>query len=59
MAPAIDKPHTKNVAITVAFRGAEYASSRLPDQYLSPASTAVIRLAMAFVVARWPRSSSA
>jgi hypothetical protein len=30
---------------------AMYASSRLPDQYLSPASTAVIRLAMAFVVA--------
>jgi hypothetical protein len=30
---------------------AMYASSRLPDQYLSPASTAVMRLAMAFVVA--------
>jgi hypothetical protein len=28
-----------------------YASSRLPDQHLSPASTAIIRLAMAFVVA--------
>jgi hypothetical protein len=28
-----------------------YASSRLPDQHLSPASTAVVRLAMAFVVA--------
>jgi hypothetical protein len=28
-----------------------YASSRLPDHHLSPASTAVIRLAMAFVVA--------
>jgi hypothetical protein len=28
-----------------------YASSRLPDQHLSPASMAVIRLAMAFVVA--------
>jgi hypothetical protein len=28
-----------------------YASSRLPDQHLSPASTAVIRLAMAFIVA--------
>ena len=30
---------------------AMYASSRLPDQRLSPASIAVIRLAMAFVVA--------
>jgi hypothetical protein len=30
---------------------AMYASSRLPDQHLSPASIAVIRLAMAFVVA--------
>src|SRR5262249_62325166 len=28
-----------------------YASSRLPDHHLSPASTAVMRLAMAFVVA--------
>ena len=28
-----------------------HASSRLPDHHLSPASTAVIRLAMAFVVA--------
>jgi hypothetical protein len=30
---------------------AMYASSRVPDQHLSPASIAVIRLAMAFVIA--------
>jgi hypothetical protein len=42
------------IVLVCTFGGAMvamYASSRLPDQYLSPASTAVIRLAMAFVVA--------
>jgi hypothetical protein len=42
------------IVLACTFGGAMVAmnaSSRLPDQYLSPASTAVIRLAMAFVVA--------
>jgi hypothetical protein len=42
------------IVLVCTFGGAMvamYASSRLPDQYLSPASTAVMRLAMAFVVA--------
>jgi hypothetical protein len=42
------------IVLVCAFGGATlcmYASSRLPDQHLSPASTAIIRLAMAFVVA--------
>ena len=42
------------IVLVCTFGGAMvamYASSRLPDQHLSPASIAVIRLAMAFVVA--------
>ena len=42
------------IVFVCAFGGAMvamYASPRVPDQHLSPASVAVIRLAMAFVVA--------